>query len=154
MRDKDLIEKSVISIADGERVGVVKDLVFLDLNVLGLLVMGNHGQGLLPFSKLESIGPDAIMVASTSVVDWNAGSVLVSGGRNTRDLRKLSVVDSEGNFLGHIHDFNMDSTGQIKEINIRTEGVFGIGSQRTMVEGAEVCGIGSDVITVRAAQAA
>lgn len=149
MKDKDLVGKSVVSISDGAQIGTVKDLVFYDLVLKSLLVKGDRGEGLLPFTSISSNGPDAIMVDSYAAVDWSTGTVPDPNSRNGHDLRKLDVMDSSGNALGQVHDYSMDATGHVHQIDIRTEGVFGIGAQKTIIEGAQVCAIGPDMMTVR-----
>jgi|GEM_PF-1874504 len=150
MRDKDFLNKTVISMTDGAVIGKVKDLIFHDLDFSSLVVNGERGEGLLPFSSIGKNGPDAIMIESYTLVDWNAGRSLVPDSRTTHDLRKLSVVDGQGNMLGHIADFTMNSKGHVQEFVVRTEGVFGIGSQETVVPQSKVRAIGSEVITVEA----
>jgi sporulation protein YlmC with PRC-barrel domain len=151
MRDRDFVGKVVVSMADGAQVGRVKDLVFNDLNLSALVVQGDRGEGLLPFPSLESNGPDVITIASYSVLDWNPGDALEPSPRTIHDLRKLTVVDSDGNVLGHIHDFTMDAVGHVQEIDIRTEGVFGLGAHKTVIDGAQVCALGADLMTVKIA---
>ncbi len=148
MKDKDFIGKMVVSMSDGAQVGTVKDLVFHGLELTSLLVNGERGEGLLPYGDVGKNGPDAITIESYTLVDWNAGKTLEPDRRNTHDLRKLSVVDAEGNLLGHMHDFTMNSKGHVRDIAVRTEGVFGIGARHANVMGSRVRAIGPDMITV------
>ncbi|MDR3691611.1 MAG: PRC-barrel domain-containing protein [Fimbriimonas sp.] len=148
MKDKDFINKQVVSMADGAKVGTVKDLVFNCLDLKALVVQGERGEGLLAFTDIGTNGPDAVMIESYTVIDWNAGRVLGPESRNTEDLRKLSVVDADGNLLGHMHHITMDPKGHVKHIAVRTVGVFGIGANETLVAGSRVRAIGADMITV------
>ena len=151
MKEKDLVGKHMVSINDGTRAGTVKDLVFDELQLTALVVKGDRGEGLLPYLSLGSNGPDAITISSLSAVDWNPGKAIELKPRNLHHLRKLSVVDSEGNALGHIHDFTMDAAGHIQEFDVRTEGVFGVGALKTLVEASQVVAMGADLMTVMVA---
>lgn len=148
MNEKDFIGKIVVSMSDGAKVGTVKDLVFHGLGLSDLLVAGERGEGLLPFDQIGTNGPDAVTVPSYSVIDWNAGRLMEPDRRNTHDLRKLSVVDSDGTMLGTVHDLTMTKAGKIQEIDVRTEGVFGLGAVHTMVAGGHIRAIGAQMITV------
>ncbi|MBS1716833.1 MAG: PRC-barrel domain-containing protein [Armatimonadetes bacterium] len=148
MKDRDFLGKKVISMADGAEVGSVKDIVFQGLELTSLLLKGDRGEGLLPFGKIGKNGPDAIMIDSYGVVDWNVGKGLAPENRSSHDLRKLSVIDGDGHVLGHLHDFTMDAKGHVESIAVRTEGIFGIMADETVVEGSRVRAIGADMITV------
>ncbi len=148
MKEKDLVGKKIVSMADGAKVGTVKDLVFHGLELSALVLDGERGEGLLPFKDLGTNGPDAITIESYKLVDWNAGKVLAPESRSTHDLRKLSVMDANGTLLGHMHDLTMDDNGHVKDIDVRTDGVFGIGSHETVIPAAQVRALGADMITV------
>lgn len=148
MKDKDLVGKTVVSMADGARVGNVKDLVFHELELVSLVVQGERGEGLLPYRSLGTNGPDAITIESYTLVDWNAGRALAPDNKNIHELRKLAVVDSEGNMLGHIHGLTMDDDGNVQDIAVRRDGVFGIGAHETIIPGSRVRAVGADLITV------
>jgi sporulation protein YlmC with PRC-barrel domain len=148
MNDKDFINKPVIAMADGAKVGTVKDLVFQGLELASLVIKGERGEGLLPYASIGKNGPDAITIESFTLVDWNAGRALAPDSRNTHELRKLAVMDADGNNLGHMDDFTMNAKGHVEDIVVRTQGVFGIGSQETVVSHSKVRAIGPEIITV------
>jgi sporulation protein YlmC with PRC-barrel domain len=152
MKDKDFIGKAVVSMGDGAQVGTVKDLVFRGLNLAALVVDGECGEGLLPYGSVGKNGPDAITIDSYTAIDWNAGRVVEPDSRSTHDLRKLSVVNAEGQILGHMHDFTMNSKGHVQKIYVRTDGIFGIGAHKEVVAGSRVRAIGSNMITVESAR--
>ena len=154
MKDKDLVGKTVVSMADGARVGTVKDLVFHGLELSKLLIRGERGEALLDFKSIGVNGPDAITIESYTLVDWNAGRTLEPDNRDIHELRKLSVVDAGGKMLGHLHDLTMDDLGHVETIAVRTEGVFGVGAHETVIPGASVRAVGSNMITVEAAASA
>lgn len=149
VKNKDFIGKAVVSMADGARIGTVKELVFHGLDLASLVVDGERGEGLLPFSDVGRNGPDIITIESYTLVDWNAGKAMEPESRTSHDMKRLSVVDSEGNELGQVHDFTMNSKGRVQRIAVRTEGVFGIGAHETVVTGSQVRAVGPDIITVK-----
>ena len=151
VKDKDFLGKKVVSVADGVQVGTVKDLVFDDLNLSALVVQGERGEGLLPFAALQNNGPDAVTIPTLSAVDWNPGNALAPKSRKLHDLHKLTVMDEQGTALGHIHDFTMDAGGHIQQVEVRTEGVFGVGAHKTFIEAGQVCAIGPKLMTVKSA---
>src|SRR5580658_9762245 len=101
LKDKDLIGKSVVSMADGAKVGTVEELVFHGLDLNALVVKGERGEGLLPYISVGTNGPDAITIESYTLIDWSAGAGLGPDSKNLHQLRELSVVDSDGKSLGH-----------------------------------------------------
>jgi sporulation protein YlmC with PRC-barrel domain len=148
MKEKELVGKSVVSLADGARVGAVKDLVFHGLTLGALVVRGERGEGLLPFDCAEAIGPDAITIESYTLVDWNKGPALGPESTDLNQLRKLKVVTADGRDIGQFHDLTMDSTGRVESISVKTEGVFGIGGHETIIPASGVRAIGPNLITV------
>lgn len=148
MKDKDLVGKNVVSMADGARVGNVKDLVFQGLHLDALVVRGERGEGLLPFKSVGTNGPDAITIESYTLVDWNKGPGLGPESTDMQQLRKLQVVDADGKMIGHLHDLTMSPTGEVETIAVRTEGVFGIGAHETVIPASDVRAVGADLITV------
>jgi len=148
LRDKDLVGKIVVSMADGAQVGTVKDLVFHGLDLNALVVNGERGEGLLPYKSLGTNGPDAITIESYTLVDWSAGAGLGPNSMDLSQLRELSVVDSDGKSLGHFHDLTMDAAGITQEIAVRTDGVFGIGSHETVIPASHIRAVGASMITV------
>ena len=148
MKEKDLIGKLVVSMADGARVGTVEDLAFSNLKLTALVVNGERGEGLLPFKSLEANGPDAITIKSYTQINWSAGKALDPDTNNTNDLRKLTVVDADGNMLGHFHDLTMDTSGQVEEISVRSNGIFGVGAHETIIPASRIHAVGATLITV------
>ena len=151
MKENDFVGKPVVSMSDGAKIGKVRDMVFKGLDLTSLVVNGERGEGLLPIGLIGTNGPDAITIESYTVVDWNAGRLQDPDSRNTHDLRKLSVVDADGNMLGKMHELTMNAKGRVEEISVRTEGVFGIGAHETLVAASRVRAIGTDMITVEKA---
>jgi sporulation protein YlmC with PRC-barrel domain len=150
MNENDLVGKAVVSMADGAKVGVVNDLIFKGVSLQGLSLKGDKGNGILAFKNIGTTGPDAISIESYKNVDWDAGKTLEPDSHNLHDLRKLKVIDDSGTELGHLHAVTLDNLGNIEEIAVRTEGVFGIGSHQALIAGARIRSLGPTLITVEA----
>ena len=151
MKENEFVGKVVVSMADSAQIGKVKDLVFRGLQLSALVVKGERGEGLLPFTSIGANGPDAITIEAYTQVEWNAGSAMDTECKTTHELGKLKVMDDQGNMIGHMHDLTINDKGQIQEISVKTDGVFGIGAHETLVPSSKVRGIGNDLITVESA---
>ncbi len=133
---------------DGAKVGTVNDLIFRGVEMVSLVVKGERGEGLLPYERVNENGPDALMIDSYTAIDWSSGLTLEPGTRSVHELRKLSVVDAEGNLLGRLHEFTITPKGRMEDLYIKTEGVFGIGSHESVVSQSRIRAFGPDAITV------
>ena len=149
MKLEDVKGKPVVSLADGARIGDVRDLV-IDAKALalrGFLLGGDPGEGLLPLSAVRSNGTDAITVESASAVEWNTGRAQDSG-QDLEEFLHLTVVDASGQVLGHIHDVNFSQEGKIKQMVIKSGGVLGLGAHETAIAPGQVRAVGEKMITV------
>ena len=89
--------KPIVSIADGERVGTVED-VLIDtgqLTSVGLIIEGKPGHGILPLAAIRANGKDAITVDQAAAVQWS-GAKTTEGTRTLGELLHLAVVNSAG----------------------------------------------------------
>jgi sporulation protein YlmC with PRC-barrel domain len=150
MTEKDLLGKAVVSMGDGARVGKVKDLIFHGIQLQALVIKGERGEGLLPYERIGKNGPDAITIDSYTMVDWNGGTISDPESQEIGELRKLTVVDSNGKMLGHLHDLDLSESGLIQEIFVQTEGVFSIGAHKSRFAGPQIRSMGPKLITVDA----
>ncbi len=150
MNISELIGKPVVSMVDGEKVGVVKD-VMIDadqLKATAILLGGIPGQGILPFEQVKSVGHDAITIDSAQAIQWATGHLSTAAGRKADELKKLPVMDSSGTALGGIQDIEIDvTTGRLLSMKVGGGGVFGIGGHSTVVGIAQIRAIGPAMIT-------
>jgi len=150
MNISDLIGKPVVSMIDGEKVGVVKDLLVDpdNLRATALSLGGIPGQGLLPFEHIKSVGVDALTIETAQAIQWATGQLSTATGRPMHELKKLPVMDSSGTELGGIQDIEIDvSTGRLLSMKVGGGGVFGIGGHSTVVAIAQIRAIGAAMIT-------
>ncbi len=150
MKISDLIGKPVVSMADGEKVGVVKDLVIdpEKLHATAFLLGGAPGQGFLPLEAVKSVGADAITIESAHLIKWATGQLSTATGREACDLKNLTVVDGSGTALGKLLEIYIDlPSGRIVSLHVSGGGVFGIGGHSTDIPAANVRTIGASLIT-------
>lgn len=142
----DLKGKPIVSMAGGAKIGEVGDLA-IDVatwTIRDLLVSAKTGQGILPFSNVKSIGPDAVTVESEAATAWSAKTPAVAFD----DFKKLHVVDGSGTVVGHAHDVTYDASGSVESFEVRQGGVLGIGAHVHHIGPAAVRGVGDKIITV------
>lgn len=150
MKPEEIIGKPVVSLDGGMRVGKVKDLILKDLSVASLLIDGDNGGGILPFSCVSAIGADAITIQNTEQILWNSPTT-GQGETTLHDFLKLNIVDAAGTALGHADHVTLDATGKMQELVLHSGGVFGIGAHEQLIPAANVRAVGPKLITVDAA---
>ena len=138
----------MVSLADGLKVGTIKDLL-IDVDMLAatdLLISGVSGLGRVPIGDIKEIGQDAVMVASSQEVLW-ATSKAAFPGRRAKELRGLTVLNSKGDVVGTVHELELMDF-RIMALDVRSGGVLGMGATTTRVPSEEIRGIGPKLITV------
>jgi sporulation protein YlmC with PRC-barrel domain len=146
-----LHKKAVVSLADGERIGEVDDLLIdpVTLRFAALVIKGDNGQSLLPREHIKVVGEDAITIESVSATQSGPNSL--PGLQSFSELSGNKVVDSQGTLIGHLHDFEIDSkTGDIASLDVHSGGVLGLGAHSHHVPASAICSIGPELITVTA----
>src|SRR5690349_15432519 len=119
----------VISMQEGTRLGRVEQALF-DLaarQLRAVEVRGDAGTFIVPFEQIESIGSDAVTVASSQVTQApNTGSSLGTL-LGMHELGKLKVVDNAGTLLGSLDaiEFNAAS-GNVTQLSVHKGGLLGM----------------------------
>ena len=143
---------AVVSVGEGTRLGHIKDLLIdpQALRVVALQVEGNGQTFLVPFDQLQSIGSDAVTVASSQVAQPATAGVL--GQRlDLGTLRKLKVVDTAGTLLGAVRNVDIEGTsGQVTRLTVHKGGVLGLGGTTTVVGVEAIQSIGPELVTITA----
>jgi len=145
---------AVITLAEAERVGRVEDVVFetSPLRAAGLRLRTETGDRLVAFSDIRSIGADAIITENVTSAEQNDAALNRRQLPGLEDLRKLNVVDEEGQFLGHIGRLEMDpGTGTVERIEVRKGEVLGMGGEGRTLSPDQIISVGAELITVRRA---
>jgi sporulation protein YlmC with PRC-barrel domain len=147
MTTREIIGKPVISMADGEKVGDVKDLLIdtSSLAAVTLVVHGNEGNYYISWPRVKSVGADAITIEDKSILD--KPEKVVEPIREFRELNGTTVVDGTGTVVGTVRELVLDDDGRIKSIEAKAGGVFGIGTKDSSISAQEVRSIGPRLVT-------
>lgn len=151
-----LIGRAVVSVADGEKLGVISDL-HLDFGqriVLGLLIGGDGGifnrgkPSFVPFAQVRTFGRDAVTIADKSGIAVAEGAPHDTAA--TLDAIKKRVVTASGDVIGDGDDLIFeDTTGALTALQLAPQGGFlGIGATTHVLPMEEIVEFGRDVITV------
>ena len=132
----------------GIKLGRVVD-VLIDVDAMSmsaLLVAGDSGRGGLPYANIIAIGPDAITVQDPESVFW-ASATNPGPGRESNEIKGLDVVNRGGEVIGSVHDFELEGA-EIKSIEVRSGGVFGIGAIDSTISKECIQSIGPNLVTI------
>lgn len=151
-----LIGRAVVSVADGEKVGMISNLQ-LDLTqriVLGFLIGGDGGifnrekPTFIPFGQVRTFGRDAVTIADKSGIAVAEGAPHDTAA-TLGDLKRR-VVTAGGEVIGDGDDVLFDETsGAITALQLAPQGGFlGVGATTHILPMEEFVGFGRDAITV------
>ena len=155
MNAADIKGRAVINILTGARLGRVDEVLFehgsLTLTAFRVTADGQHA--LIPFSDVESLGSNAVMVPGDDVAQWMTTAATVAEGLVSFDaLKHYKVVDAAGTLLGTPKALDLDPTdGRLQRLDIQRGGVLGLGGQTAAVSSGDIASVGADVIVVRTA---
>lgn len=116
---KDLVDKPIISVADGLNLGRVKDLYLdgaltrvegLHLGSEGLLSRTPH---FVPADALVVLGVDAVLVKSGEVVRDGADDERWEAWLRREQLKGREVTTPGGTRIGRVGDVLVDAAGQV-----------------------------------------
>jgi uncharacterized protein YrrD len=151
MQLTEITGKAVLSVATGARLGRVA-AVLLDpstLAIAALQVAAEGQQAVIPFTQVQSIGPDAVMVPGDEVAQWIATASEAAGLITLDALKHYKVVDDTGTLLGSPRDLYLDAAdGRLQSLEVHKGGVLGVGGEHTTVRAGEIASVGVDVVVV------
>jgi len=125
-RDKDFLGLEVVSLEDATVVGEVDGLIVDETigTVVGLIIdLGIHEAKVAAYSDLLSVGDDAVMVESSSVVRpiSEHGPLREVAERHVEVCDSYAITD-KGDVVGAVGDFFVDpATGVIRGVEILVE---------------------------------
>lgn len=142
---------AIVSIQEGTKLGRVEQPL-LDLTarrVAALQVRGESGTFIVRFDEVQSVGTDAITVASSAATHTPS----VGGGadelRDLDELGKLKVVDHAGTFLGTVSHVEIDpASGEITQLEAHKGGMLGMGGTTTPIDARAIVSVGPELLTV------
>jgi sporulation protein YlmC with PRC-barrel domain len=151
MKASELKDRTVVSMADGTRIGRVSDVLFdtADLRLAALALSTNGGQSILPFAAIRSLGADAVTVESATATQGaavpTAGNVL----RGLSDLTGMKAVNADGTLVGTVRELEIDQAGgQLLSLELHRGGVLGLGGTTITAPVAAVRSIGPELVTL------
>ncbi len=142
-----LKDMAVVSLADGTKVGAVKD-VFFDTRhqrIVAFTLASEDGEFLLAFDAVRNIGPDALTVDTAGCTQEL---------RRLADLSALKAVNVDGTLLGEVKELEVDrSDGRLTALTVHRGGLLGLGGTQQSVPASAVRSIGPAVAMVDVAPA-
>ncbi|MDW7674888.1 MAG: PRC-barrel domain-containing protein [Bacillota bacterium] len=150
VKSKDIIGLPVISIEDGQQLGLIKGVV-IDAEQVAVAALLVSVKGflkenkLLPYNKVHSIGAHAITVATSSTINKGLSQQLT--GLTGTSLAGTRVISERGNAIGVVDDFDFDTTsGKILSLYITGKLIEGILKKNASLATKYINNLGKDVI--------
>lgn len=144
--------RAVVSLTEGTKLGVIAQPLF-DLQLLHLRAVemtGENGEYFIPFAQLQSVGPDAITVASHKVAHENLRETLIE----LDQILHLKVVDQGGRFVGTVAHIDVDPTsGRVLHVAAHKGGVLGLGGTHTPIDPTTILSVGPELMTLAVEEA-
>ncbi len=155
MNSKQVKGLSVISIADGKKLGSISH-IFIDpvqKQVVGFSVGGSHSllstdpdQGMVVDAKdVHSLGPDALTLTNTSAARGDATNSSYGGLLDAEQLTKRKVLTEGGTMVGQVASLEFDPA-TYRITGIETSPGFFKSNQMIPVE--QVTNIGEELVLV------
>jgi uncharacterized protein YrrD len=143
---------AIVSVAEGTKLGQVEQPL-LDLTaqrVAALRAKGESGTFIVRFEDVQSIGADAITVASSAATRTPSTGGATDGLRDLDELGKLKVVDGAGTFLGMIAHIEFDpASGAITQLAAHKGGMLGMGGTTTPIDARAIVSVGPELLTAK-----
>jgi len=150
----ELIGKSIVSAATGERLGKVSDVLVDQQShrVLGFVIGGGlmSAEHVLPHADVQAMGADAVVARSaTGVVgakEWREQGV---AGARTSTLKHRRVLTTTGRSLGEVHDVLLDDGGgAVEAFEVTAPSLGGLVHKHAILPHVSGMTIGADAVLV------
>ncbi|HEY8885379.1 MAG TPA: PRC-barrel domain-containing protein [Chloroflexota bacterium] len=150
MKASELTNRPIVSLNGGVKVGEVSDLTLdaTKVQVSAVLLRGNNGNSVVPYPAVRHIGPDAVTIDDSGIVQApvNHGG---SAERRISTLTGLPVLNEQGIVIGSVDDLEFDEeSGRVTAFLIHRGGVMGIGGSHEGIAASAIRGIGPQMVTV------
>jgi sporulation protein YlmC with PRC-barrel domain len=153
MKASDLKGMTVVSIADGLRLGTVHELL-LDADgrqLAAVVVQPGPGTStrLIPRDAIKHVGADAITVENVQAArpksDGHPRAPMPALG----SILGLKVVDTAGSLLGTVAEMELNSDdGCITSVLVHHGGVLGVGGSTNALPAAAIRSLGPELVMV------
>lgn len=145
---------AVVAMAEGTKLGAI-DRALFDPATLALRALQITGDGrtfIVPWELVQTVGADAVMVASSQVAQTAAQGGAFGNLADLGTLQRLKVVDAGGTLVGSLSDLEPDpATGLPVRLIVHKGGFLGRFGETTTLDAAAIRGIGTDIITIASA---
>ena len=142
---------AIVSIQEGTKLGYVEQplLNLTARRVAALQVRGEPGTFIVRFCEVESVGADAITVASSAATHTPSTGATADELFDLDEIGKLKVVDHTGTFLGTVGHVEIDpASGAITRIEAHKGGMLGMGGAITQIDARAIVSAGPELLTV------
>lgn len=143
----------IISLQEGQQIGYVKSLILnASTKALAAIVVDSKGffkdQRIIPYSKVISVGEDAITIDQESHVEKTSSlPELLDLVKEKLTIIGTKMVTETGKTLGIANEYYVDpETGKITQIEISGGKIEGIISGKAWISAEYIKTIGHDVI--------
>ena len=146
----------IISLQEGQQIGFVKSLI-LDAGTksLAAIIVDPKGffkdQRIIPYSKVISVGDDAITIDKESHVEKSSNlPELLELVKEKLSVIGTKIITESGKILGTADEYYIDpETGKITQIEISAGKLDGLLSGKAWMPAENVVTLGHDVIVCR-----
>ncbi|KLU62055.1 PRC-barrel domain protein [Peptococcaceae bacterium CEB3] len=146
----------IITLKEGQQIGYVKGLV-LDARekAVAALVVDPKGffkdQRIIPYSKVVSVGDDAITIDKESHVEKSAGiPELLELLKEKLGIIGTKVVTESGKILGIAAEYYVDTvTGKVTKLEVSGSKIGSLLNGRALLSAEQLVTIGPDVIVAQ-----
>lgn len=150
---KDFLSLPIVSLSEGQHIGYVKSLVVdSQSKSLAALVIDPKGffkdQRIIPYSKVVSVGEDAITIDKGAYVEKSASlPEILQLIKERLSIIGTRIITQNGKTLGVVEEFFINPTnGQITQVEISGGKIEGFLSGKASLDAQYILTIGQDVI--------
>lgn len=154
-KSKQLLSMPVISLEEGIQIGRIKGLVVNPVRKkVAALVIEQRGwfkeQKFIPFTKVRSIGDDAVTVDRTNNVEKGVSlPEIVQLVKDRADLLGYKIIAENGTLLGYVDDYYVESfTGEIVGLEFAGSNIGSFMKGKAYIDINFIKTIGKNVIVV------
>ena len=146
----------IVSLSEGQHIGYVKSLVVdAQSKALAALVIDPKGffkdQRIIPYSKVVSVGEDAITIDKGSYVEKSASlPEILQLIKERLSIIGTRIITQNGKTLGVVDEYYINPTnGQITQVEISGGKIEGFFSGKALLDAQYLLTIGQDVIVAQ-----
>ncbi len=152
-KSKEFISMPVISLEEGRQIGTIKSLVVnpAEKKVVALAIEQKglfKEQRFIPYTKIRSIGEDAVTVSRSSVLQKGASLPEIAGlVKDKININGTRIVSESGTLLGVVDDYYVNlSSGELVGMEFSSNYINGLFNGKAFLDADIVLTIGKEMI--------